>query len=59
MITTEMERLFDRFYGYAVFDDIGDIAGVEDSAPEDARDAYEEFMKIMREAAENGVKICP
>lgn len=53
----EMNRIMERFIEYALFDDIGDLAGIKDDAPEEAKKAYSEFMQIQEQAKEEEAKI--
>lgn len=52
-----MDSMMDIFMDWAVFDDIGDIIGIREDAPDTAKKAYKEFTDLMDEAKRNGVKI--
>lgn len=50
-------RIMEQFIDYAVFDDIGDIIGIKDNAPQAVKKAYEDYVREQRKANESGVKI--
>lgn len=51
------DRTMEKFIDYAVFDDIGDIIGIKDNAPQAVKKAYEDYALEQRKANESGVKI--
>lgn len=52
-----MEELMQKFIQYAEFDEDGDLTGIKVDAPEEAKDAYGEFIRIQERAYNDGVKI--
>lgn len=53
----DMEELMKKFIDYAEFDEDGDLTGIQNNAPEEAKDAYDEFIMIQERAFNGGVKI--
>lgn len=51
-----MEELMRKFIKYATFNDEGDITGIK-NAPEEATEAFREFVAIQEDARKKGVKI--
>lgn len=51
------QNAMDSFIDYVVFDDLGDIIGIQDNAPQSAKKAYKEFMEEQEEAHNNGIDI--
>lgn len=49
--------MMDNFMNWAEFDEIGDLVGIREDAPDAAKKAYKEFTGLMDEAKRNGVKI--
>ena len=47
----------ERFTAYATYNEDGDLIGLIDDAPDDARVAYDEFIRVQKEASDNGVRI--
>ena len=43
------------FWDYAVFDDDG-LSGIRNSAPEEAKAAYESFIKEQEDLLEQGIR---
>lgn len=52
-----MDELMEKFMDWAVYDDIGDLVGIREDAPNAAKEAYKEFDDLMKSAERNGVKI--
>lgn len=52
-----MEELMRQFIDYAKFNEDGDLTGIQSNAPEEAKKAYDEFIRIQKRAFGDGVKI--
>lgn len=53
----EISSLMERFIKYAVFNDDGDLTGIYEDAPDEAKKAFDKFNEIQRKAREGGLKI--
>lgn len=45
------------FWKYLIFDDEGEMAGIKEDAPEDAKKEYEAFIDAERDLKEQGIKL--
>lgn len=52
-----MDELMETFMDWAMYDDIGDLVGIREDAPNAAKEAYKEFNDLMKSAERKGVKI--
>ena len=52
-----MNELIKKFIDYATFDEEGSINGISEDAPEEAVDAYKEYIFQITQATAKGVKI--
>lgn len=57
MITPEMNDKISLFSDYMLTDEIGDCVGIDPNAPEEAKEAYREFVEEQGKANKRGVKI--
>ena len=46
----------EKFYDYLIINDDG-WAGIKEDAPEEAKKAYDEYMRKEKELSEEGIKI--
>ena len=52
-----MDDMMNKFLDYADFDEDGNLIGIKKEAPEEAVNAYKEFVRIQEEASAAGVDI--
>lgn len=45
------------FWKYLIFDDEGEMSGIKEDAPEDAKKEYEAFIEAERDLKEQGIKL--
>ncbi len=45
------------FWDYAIFNDDAELIGIEEDAPQEAVESYEEYLKMKKKAEEEGLKL--
>lgn len=45
------------FWKYLIFDDEGEMAGIKEDAPEDAKKEYKAFIEAEKGLKEQGIKL--